>query len=102
MIQRCHNPRSDSFKNYGARGIQVCPRWRESFADFVSDMGPRPKDHSLDRINNDGDYQPDNCRWASRKTQNNNTRWTPERRREQGRRNAMKRWHPELLQNSSS
>lgn len=72
---RCFNPKVPSYKNYGGRGITMCDKWRESFDSFISDMGCRPStDHSIDRINNDGNYEPGNCRWATRKTQMNNTR----------------------------
>ena len=72
-IQRCYVPTHKAFARYGGRGIRVCDRWRESFTNFHSDMGYRPsKYHSLDRKNNNGDYTPDNCRWATSFQQNRN------------------------------
>lgn len=66
IIQRCHNSRSPGYKDYGARGVRVCERWRDSFKAFLEDMGERPSGaHSLDRKDNDGDYAPGNCRWAT-------------------------------------
>jgi hypothetical protein len=65
MKQRCYNPRNHKFKDYGARGITVCDRWRESFAAFKTDMGERPPGKSIDRRENDGNYEPGNCRWAT-------------------------------------
>ncbi len=76
MIRRCHNPKSDNYTNYGGRGITVCARWRESFLNFIDDMGGRPDGMSLERINNDGNYEPGNCRWASARDQAANRRNT--------------------------
>ena len=67
MKDRCYNPKSDRYYRYGARGIKVCDRWLESLDNFYEDMGERPfKGAQLDRINNDGNYEPSNCRWVSR------------------------------------
>lgn len=75
MIKRCHNPRSEAFKHYGGRGIVVCYRWRNSFEAFAADVGERPSpDHSIDRIDTNGNYEPGNVRWATLVEQNNNTR----------------------------
>ncbi|MDE1906033.1 MAG: hypothetical protein KGH75_06230 [Rhodospirillales bacterium] len=74
MIQRCTNPRDKGFKNYGGRGITVCDRWRNSFADFLRDMGAREPRQVLDRIDNDAGYAPENCRWADSATSNANRR----------------------------
>ena len=75
MIARCCNEKNKRYPLYGGRGINVCDRWRASFSDFLADMGQRPSPkHSLDRINNDGDYEPGNCRWADQKTQCRNRR----------------------------
>lgn len=70
MQHRCYVETNDDYHRYGGRGIVVCDRWRESFAAFVEDMGLRPSSlHTLDRKNNDGNYTPENCRWATKKEQ---------------------------------
>lgn len=74
MRSRCRDSDSQSYDNYGGRGIAVCERWLK-FENFLADMGPRPTPkHSIDRINNDGNYEPANCRWATKYQQDNNRR----------------------------
>lgn len=91
LRSRCSNPSNKHFKHYGGRGIRCCERW-SSFENFYADMGPKPSpQHSIDRVNNDGNYEPGNCRWATRLEQANNTsatRWI----RHDGRAQSLPSW----------
>lgn len=78
MKERCYNKNSVSYKNYGGRGIKVCDKWldrADGFTNFLSDMGRRPEGCSLDRIDTNGDYDPENCKWSNRQQQNINRRF---------------------------
>lgn len=75
MRRRCLAPTAKAWGDYGGRGISICPEW-DDFHQFVRDMGPRPKGHTLERIDNEGNYKRDNCRWATRKDQQRNRRNT--------------------------
>lgn len=74
MKQRCNNPKNKNWKDYGGRGIKVCSRWQKSFIAFLKDMSDCPKGMSLDRINNNGNYEPSNCRWTTQLEQVHNRR----------------------------
>jgi hypothetical protein len=74
MKSRCYNPKVPKYYLYGGRGIFVCERWRESFYNFLEDMGDRPKGHTLNRIDNDGSYCKANCEWQTYSKQNSNRR----------------------------
>lgn len=72
MKGRCYNPANKSYARYGGRGIVVCERWRNSFAAFLEDMGPSPVGMSIERKDSNGNYEPDNCKWATKAEQSRN------------------------------
>jgi len=72
MKQRCRNPNHPEYPRYGGRGITVCDRWADSFESFLADMGDRPEGFTLDRVDNEGNYEPENCEWALQNVQNRN------------------------------
>lgn len=94
MVARCTVRTNAAFPNYGGRGITVCPRWRE-FENFLADMGERPPGTTIDRLDNDGGYEPGNCRWATREQQDGNKRTTV-RITFQGRTMTLAQWAKEL------
>lgn len=93
---RCKNPTNKSFANYGGRGISVCQRWKDSFANFFSDMGNKPSPrHTIERKDNDGNYEPSNCEWALPVRQANNRRCNTVLEF-QGRKQTVTEWAREL------
>lgn len=95
MMTRCNNPNADKYAYYGGRGIKVCDRWQK-FENFLADMGVKPsKGHSVERKNNDGDYCPENCRWATKKEQSSNRR-SNTLVTYQGRTQTLKQWAEEI------
>lgn len=102
MKERCFNSKNRGYKNYGGRGITVCNRWRNSFKNFISDMGRKPtQKHSIDRKNNNGNYTPKNCRWATKVVQANNTRRSVILSHN-GKSQTIKQWSSELGLNPSA
>jgi len=95
MKQRCYNPNCNRFYTHGARGITVCDKWKDSYVAFMEDMGPRPKGMTLERRDNDGDYTPENCYWATRIEQARNRQNTV-RATLSGETKPIKQWCEEL------
>jgi hypothetical protein len=93
MMRRCRNANYPSFKDYGGRGIRICDRW-SSYENFLSDMGARPIGTTLDRVDVNGNYCPENCRWATRRDQANNQR-TSRRIKHDGRSLTIAQWSRE-------
>jgi hypothetical protein len=84
ILNKCYNPNSPSYAFYGGRGITLCKRWFENFDNFLSDMGEKPKGLTIERINNDGNYEPENCKWGTYSEQNRNKRHGPPRNKTSG------------------
>lgn len=96
MIARCENPKRKDFASYGGRGIKVCARWRSSFGAFLADIGTRPSpQHSIDREDNDGNYEPDNVSWATKRQQGENRRTTTAYTH-RGKTQSLKQWSRDL------
>lgn len=101
MKTRCYNSNAANYHNYGGRGIVVCDRWLNSFNAFLADMGECPEGMSIDRIDNDGNYQPSNCKWSTKREQDNNRR-TNRNITLQGRTQTMTQWCRELNLNKDT
>ena len=97
MIQRCENPKDRAYKYYGKRGISVCLRWRNSFLAFYEDMGLCPTGQTLERTNNDGNYEPGNCCWATWGKQRSNTRIRKSYSRGSNRQRWFRAWHKDMM-----
>lgn len=97
MIQRCYNPNNPKYPRYGGRGITVCDRWMgdNGLSNFIEDMGQPPAGLSLDRIDNDGNYEPTNCKWSTSSEQSNNTHWA-NKVTYKGRTQTLSQWAKEL------
>lgn len=97
MIQRCYNPNNPKYPRYGGRGITVCDRWLgdNGLRNFIEDMGQPPEGLSLDRIDNDGNYEPTNCKWSTNSEQSNNTHWA-NKVTYKGRTQTLSQWAKEL------
>lgn len=100
MKQRCVNPKHKDYARYGARGIVVCERW-QLFLNFLEDMGIKPEETSIDRINNDGNYEPGNCRWATKSEQMGNRAPYSEATREKLRAATLAYWAEKRSENTS-
>lgn len=96
MRSRCHNPRGTGYERYGAKGIIVCDRWRDSYDNFMDDMGVCPPEMTIDRIDGSGNYEPGNCRWATQSVQMNNRRDYNRRFVHEGRAQTMSEWAHEI------